>query len=163
MSTLERTLAPGGAPTLRIRAVRADDLPRVLEIERASFSMPWREGTFHALLKRTDTDLLAAELDGELVGYAACWTVLDQAELGNLAVDAGFRGRGVGEALVRAVMERVARRGAAECFLEVRASNELARRLYERFGFAVVGRRARYYAHPTEDALVMRVRLRGGS
>lgn len=145
------------APPFRIRRLREADVPRVLEIERASFSTPWKEPTFRALLMRADTDLFAAEQDGVLLGYAACWTVMDQAELGNVAVAAEARGQGIGAALVAQVVRAVRARGALECFLEVRASNEGAQSVYRRLGFAVVGRRRDYYAAPREDALVMRL------
>lgn len=148
------------APRFAIRALGPADLPGVMRIEEASFSTPWREGTFRALLMRTDTDLFAAEgAEGALLGYAAAWTVLDQSELGNVAVAGEARGRGVGGALVDAVLRRVRERGSRECFLEVRESNAEAQSIYRRRGFEVVGRRRGYYDRPREDALVMRVAL----
>lgn len=141
---------------VRIRELARSDLARVLEIERASFSVPWRLHTFQGLLDRLDTDLLAAVDEQELIGYAICWTVLDQAELGNVAVSEEGRRRGVGRQLVEAALARARSRGAFECFLEVRESNLAAQRLYEQCGFAVIGRRKRYYSNPAEDALVMR-------
>lgn len=143
-------------PAFAVRPLEVRDLPRVLEIERASFSTPWQENTFERLLSREDSDLLAAVRDEGLIGYAVCWTVADQAELGNVAVAPEARGGGVGGALVRAVLERVVRRGARECFLEVRESNTGAQTLYRRLGFQAVGRRRNYYSLPQEDALVMR-------
>lgn len=148
-----------GARPFQIRSLQAEDLPRVLRIEEASFSTPWRESTFRALLLRTDSDLFAAEEGETLLGYAACWTVADQAELGNVAVAPEARGRGIGGALVDRVLERVRERGARECFLEVRESNEGAQSLYRTRRFVVVGRRRAYYSKPREDALVMRVEL----
>ena len=147
-----------GAP-FTIRPMREDDLPRVLEIENACFTMPWKEGTFRGLMRRGDTDLFVAEQGGGVAGYAACWTVIDQSELGNVAVASEARGRGLGGALVDAVVERVKERGAREVFLEVRESNHLAQEIYRDRGFVVVGRRRSYYAWPTEDALVMRLRV----
>jgi ribosomal-protein-alanine N-acetyltransferase len=93
------------------------------------------------------------------VGYSASWTVIDQSELGNVAVAGSARGHGIGGALVDTVIERVKERGAHELFLEVRESNLSAQGLYRRRGFVVVGRRRSYYAQPTEDALVMRLRV----
>lgn len=151
--------APGSGGW-RIRRMTDADLPRVLEIENACFSTPWRVATFRSLLARTDTDLFAAVADdGTLLGYAVCWTVVDQSELGNVAVAPAERGRGIGAALVEAVVRRVAERGAVECFLEVRESNDGAQELYRRRGFRVVGRRRAYYSDPREDALVMRLPL----
>jgi ribosomal-protein-alanine N-acetyltransferase len=146
-------------PRFTIRRLRDADVPRVMEIETECFSTPWKEGTFRGLLRRTDTDLFGAEAGGRLLGYAACWTVFDQSELGNVAVANEARGRGVGGALVDAVIERVRERGASECFLEVRESNHVAQAVYRERGFVVVGRRRSYYSAPTEDALVMRLRI----
>ena len=142
----------------RLRPLREADLDRVMEIETACFSTPWKESTFRGLLRRADTDLVAAEdEERRLLGYAVCWTVVDQSELGNVAVAGEARGAGVGRALVEAIVERVRARGSRECFLEVRESNAVARALYDDMGFDVVGRRRAYYALPTEDALVMRL------
>ncbi len=146
---------------VRIRPLTEEDLERVLEIERASFSTPWYESTFRGLLRRSDTDMLAADKEERLIGYAICWTVTDQAELGNVAVAAEVRGEGVGKSLVHAVLERLQARRARECFLEVRESNLVAQALYRQCGFEVVGRRRRYYSNPAEDALVMRIELQG--
>jgi [ribosomal protein S18]-alanine N-acetyltransferase len=142
-----------------IRALRAADIPRILEIEKRCFSTPWQESTFRGLLRRTDTDLLGAEQEGQLLGYAIAWTVLDQAELGNVAVVPEARGLGVGRLLVQTALARLRQRRASECFLEVRESNAVAQTLYRKLGFAVVGRRSRYYLDPVEDALVMRIEL----
>ena len=142
-----------------LRDLAPEDLPQVLAIEQSSFSTPWRRNTFEGLLRRVDADLIGATADGTLVGYAITWTILDQAELGNVAVTPEARRRGVGRMLVEAALRRVRRRGARECFLEVRESNLVARRLYEELGFTAIGRRRRYYASPVEDALVMRVAL----
>lgn len=138
-----------------LRDLRPDDLARMLEIEQASFSTPWRRSTFEGLLRRGDADLIGATIEGRLMGYAITWTIIDQAELGNVAVSPEARHRGLGRMLVEAALRRVARRGARECFLEVRESNAVARQLYETLGFTVIGRRRRYYASPVEDALVM--------
>lgn len=142
-----------------LRDLRPADLPRVVEIEQSSFSTPWRRSTFEGLLRRSDADLIAATVDGQLAAYAITWTIMDQAELGNVAVSPEARRRGLGRMLVQAALSRVYRRGARECFLEVRESNQVARRLYESLGFTAIGRRRRYYSSPVEDALVMRAGL----
>jgi ribosomal-protein-alanine N-acetyltransferase len=160
MATLEAAAGLPRAREIRVRGLREDDVPRVVEIERECFSTPWREDTFHGLLRREDADVLVAETaDGRVMGYAVCWTVIDQSELGNLAVSPAARGAGIGGALVDAVVDHIRDRGAAECYLEVRASNEAAQTLYRHRGFVPVGRRPRYYSLPPEDALVMRLRI----
>jgi [ribosomal protein S18]-alanine N-acetyltransferase len=151
-----------GPSVLEIRQLRRDDLDAVMEIETDSFTTPWRRETFVSLLDRADSDLVAAVRDDRLIGYAVCWTVIDQSELGNVAVAPALRGAGIGRRLVAEAVERVRRRRSRELFLEVRASNASARHLYESMGFAVIGRRRAYYRKPIEDALVMRLDLSRG-
>ncbi len=147
----------GGEPGFRL--LTFSDLPAIMAIENESYSTPWRESTFEGLLRRNDTDVIGATVVGRLIGYAICWTVGDQAELGNLAVAKSERRRGVGKSLVTSALDRVRERGARVCFLEVRLSNDGARSLYESCGFYAIGRRRDYYAKPTEDAVVMRCDL----
>jgi [ribosomal protein S18]-alanine N-acetyltransferase len=139
-----------------VRDLTVADLPAIMAIEQESFSTPWRDSTFAGLMQRNDSDLIGMTRLGRLLGYAVCWTVGDQAELGNVAVAVEERGQGVARALVEAALERVRGRGARECFLEVRESNAAARQLYETMGFRGVGRRRNYYMKPVEDAIVMR-------
>ena len=142
-----------------VRPMRHDDLPAVVAIENESYAVPWTEATFRGMLRRRDADLLAAEVDGRLVGYAAQWTVADQGELGNIAVATDWRGMGIGRSLLSSVIECARLRGVRELFLEVRPSNTVAHRLYERFGFRRAGRRRNYYSSPREDALVLRLTI----
>jgi ribosomal-protein-alanine N-acetyltransferase len=69
------------------------------------------------------------------------------------------RGRGVGRALAERLIAVLAAHGVATVYLEVRESNAVARRLYGRLGFAEVGRRAKYYRRPVEDAVVLRAAI----
>jgi [ribosomal protein S18]-alanine N-acetyltransferase len=155
VNAVERALPPG----VEFRGLTLGDLPAIMAIERESFTTPWRELTFQGLLLRGDTDLIGALRGEHLVGYAVAWTVGDQAEIGNVAVTPSERGRGLGRVLVTRILDRVAARGALQCFLEVRESNLIAQRLYEDVNFHAVGRRRNYYSSPTEDALVMRCDL----
>jgi ribosomal-protein-alanine N-acetyltransferase len=140
-----------------IRRMEAHDLGRVMDIERRSYTMPWTEATFRGLLRRTDADLFVAEtLELEVAAYAVFWAVLDQGELGNVAVAPEWRSRGIARCLLDAVVRRARERGVRELFLEVRISNNTARQLYQSYGFREVGRRRNYYMEPVEDALVMR-------
>ncbi|MGH7458853.1 MAG: ribosomal protein S18-alanine N-acetyltransferase [Longimicrobiaceae bacterium] len=142
-----------------LRSLEPPDLPAVLGIERASFSTPWSERTFRSLLHRGDADLLVAADAGGVTGYAAAWWAADQAELGNLAVRPESRGRGVGRALLEAMLDRLRLRGVRECFLEVRVSNRAGLALYRAAGFTQAGLRKGYYTRPREDAVVMRKEL----
>lgn len=164
MSTREPTARPGG-PTpgaspdedgVSIRLMTRSDLPAVLDIEGSVFTVPWTAGTFRSLMLRAGARLWVAESRGAVVGYAAVWAVMDQAELGNVAVAETHRRRGVASELVETVLSWLRERRVREVFLEVRASNRAAQRLYEGHGFQPVGRRPGYYSRPREDALVLR-------
>lgn len=154
MSTMSQP-APQRA-TVNLRDMIGADVPTVVDIERASYTMPWSEATFRGLLRRRDAEMVSAEADVGVIGYAAFWCVVDQGELGNVAVAANWRGSGIGARLVEEIINRASRRGVREIFLEVRPSNTVARNLYEQLGFRAVGRRRRYYQAPVEDALVLR-------
>lgn len=145
------------ARAIHLREMRDDDMARVLQVEQMSYSIPWSEVTFRGLLKRRDAELIVALLDENVIGHAIYWHVLDQGELGNVAVAPDVRGLGAGALLVGEIITRAAARGVHELFLEVRPSNVNARHLYAKFGFVQVGRRKNYYQQPIEDALVLRL------
>lgn len=136
--------------------MRPTDLPRVLEIEEASFSTPWSRATFRRILSQGNAGTVVATAEGTAVGYAVYWHVRDEVELGNLAVDPDHRRQGVARRLLHEVLASARREGAAALYLEVRESNRAARSLYGTEGFRNVGRRRGYYRSPAEDALVLR-------
>lgn len=144
----------------KVRRMRRRDVDAVAEIERRSYALPWSALTFRSLLRRPNAILLVSEDRTGIAGYAALWIAADEAELGNLAVRPGRRGRGIGRTLLDHALHEAAERGASSVFLEVRESNAVARRLYEGAGFRIVGVRPDYYSSPREDALVMRVGCR---
>jgi ribosomal-protein-alanine N-acetyltransferase len=92
---------------------------------------------------------------GKMVGFCSQWLILDELHINNLAVLPEWRRSGVASALLARVLDEGARRGARRATLEVRRSNDIARHLYERFGFTVAGIRRDYYDKPVEDALVL--------
>jgi ribosomal-protein-alanine N-acetyltransferase len=100
-----------------------------------------------------------------VAGYVVAQYAADEGEILNLGVAATQRRRGIGRALARSVLAALASRDVGAVYLEVRESNAGARRLYESLGFTEVGRRARYYRRPIEDAVLLRatVPADGGS
>ena len=133
-----------------------DDLAAVQEIERESFPTPWPP---HAYRSELETNRLAhyivARYDDQLVGFAGMWLMVDEAHITTFAVRRTWRRQGVGERLLLALLDLAQARGAREATLEVRPSNHPARRLYEKYGFALVGVRRRYYSDDNEDALIL--------
>ena len=148
-----------GGTSVTVRTMRPTDLDAVMHIERRSFSAPWEEPTFHGLLRRPSAALLVAEVDGEVAGYSVMWFAADEGELGDIAVLPEMRGTGIGRTLLMECISVAGSRGTRSLFLEVRETNDVARRLYATVGFHVVGVRKQYYTEPVEDAIVMMLDL----
>ncbi|MGH7408955.1 MAG: ribosomal protein S18-alanine N-acetyltransferase, partial [Candidatus Methylomirabilales bacterium] len=125
--------------------------------EAATFSAPWTEEMFRWELEQAGTGLAWVARRGErVVGYLFTWIVAREFHINNIAVAPEYRGQGIADALIKTGLGEAVAGGARVALLEVRESNAPALALYARWGFAVAGRRKRYYSHPTEDALLMR-------
>jgi ribosomal-protein-alanine N-acetyltransferase len=138
-----------------IRPMRRQHLQEVLEIERQSFSTPWSSPSFLAEMENPHSIALVALKEEAVVGYICVRHTYDEGHILDLAVHPEHRRQGIGRRLVQAALSGLAQRGCLYVFLEVRASNVAAKRLYESLDFRVVGRRRNYYLAPLEDALVM--------
>jgi ribosomal-protein-alanine N-acetyltransferase len=137
------------------RRMTEADLDAVLKIEYAAFSHPWTRGIFLDGLKSYEIWLM---FEGDQqVGHGVINVIIDEAHLLNITVKPESQGRGLGLLLLDRLMKRAYELNGRECFLELRASNQSAYRLYERYGFNEVGRRRDYYpaVGGREDALVM--------
>jgi ribosomal-protein-alanine N-acetyltransferase len=128
----------------------------VAELEKLCFSLPWDEASVAGELTNPLSLWLVAEDNGVLAGYVGSQSVLGEADMMNLAVKPDYRRRGIGEALVLALVDGLKAQEVSSLTLEVRASNEPAIALYEKLGFYQVGRRPGYYRSPREDALILR-------
>ena len=139
------------------RVVSAADLDEILAVEQASFVSPWTREMYMNELGNEGVSFIYAAKDcrGHIVGFCSFWQIFDEVHINNLAVTPVERRAGVGAALLERVLQEGARLGATRATLEVRRSNEAARRLYERWGFSVSGVRRGYYTQPVEDALVL--------
>ncbi|HLG59380.1 MAG TPA: ribosomal protein S18-alanine N-acetyltransferase [Vicinamibacterales bacterium] len=134
-----------------------DDLDGVLAVEEESFTNPWtKEMYVWELQNRAVCHIFVVRTsDQRVAGFCAFWLVLDEIHINNVAIRPALRGRGIGTGLMRRVFEEARRLGARRATLEVRASNQGARRLYERLGFSVAGTRPNYYTNPVENALIL--------
>jgi len=138
-----------------IRRMALMDVDAVHAVETASFPKPWtRQDFVREMTENVCARYLVAENNGEVIGFAGAWIVLDEAHVTNIAVLPAHRGRGVGKALTAALMQYAANLGVVYATLEVRRSNETAKRLYASMGFEYVGVRKRYYEDNGEDALI---------
>ena len=128
---------------------------QLAEIDRECFTHPLEKKQIRSLLTDGRTFFLAAREGGLLTGSVWVQTVLDEGYIGNVAVRPAYRRRGIADALLHE-LERLGReRGLSFLTLEVRAGNAPAIALYEKNGYARVGRRPGYYDHPKEDAILM--------
>ena len=128
----------------------------VAELEKLCFSLPWDETSVAGELTNPLSLWLVADDNGVFAGYVGSQSVLGEADMMNLAVKPDYRRRGIGEALVLALVDGLKAQEVSSLTLEVRASNEPAIALYEKLGFYQVGRRPGYYRSPREDALILR-------
>jgi ribosomal-protein-alanine N-acetyltransferase len=143
--------------TIDVRPATIHDVEAIVAIERSAFTDPWSEAAFHEALVHPAVFFACARRGGdEVAGYVVAWFAADEGEIANLAVAPSAWGGGVGRALLTAALDVASSRGTSAVYLEVRDSNERARRLYQSSGFEEVGRRRRYYRRPVEDAIVLR-------
>lgn len=142
-----------------IKNMQGPHIPSVLKIERVSFSTPWSELSFLEEIHKPNAIAKVAVLDNSVIGYICIDQVLDEAHILNLAVDPRYRNMGIATALVDYIVEELKLRACKFVYLEVRASNHTALRLYKNFGFEVAGIRKKYYIFPDEDAVIMKLEV----
>ena len=139
-----------------IRKMKASDVIAIAELEKRCFSDPWSADSIASELVNPLSYWLVAEMDGQVAGYVGSQSVLDAADMMNIAVSPEYRRRGVAKALVNELTAYLSKNNVIALLLEVRVSNEPAITLYEKMGFQQVGRRPNYYRNPREDALILR-------
>jgi len=148
-------------PWIIERVVTQQDLEAVLQVEALSFTNPWTREMYLREMENPGVSyiyvlrLRSEAGEGLVAGFCSFWLVFDELHINNLAVRPEYRRHGLGTVLLEHAMSTAARLGARRATLEVRRSNEAARRIYERLGFETAGVRHNYYANPAEDALVL--------
>ena len=135
----------------------AADLDGILAVEEASFTNPWTRAMYEWELQNREVChiLVVRTPDVRVAGFCSFWLVVDEIHINNVAILPQYRGRGFGTRLMRRVLTEGRRLGATRATLEVRASNEAARRFYEALGFRATAVRKHYYTNPVEDALIL--------
>jgi [ribosomal protein S18]-alanine N-acetyltransferase len=149
-------LLSGGTPAIDLAGIR--DAQKLAQLHGASFHRGWGENEFETMIAERNTLVHRLRLGRKIIGFAVSRIGADEAEILSIAVDAGHRGKGLSRNLLLTHLGHLAGRGVRTIFLEVEENNRPALRLYERAGFAVVGRRERYYRQGGEqlNALLMR-------
>ena len=142
--------------TITIRRMTIADVPGVYHIEKDCFSTPWSKQSFVDEMERNPVARYLVAIAGEeIVGYAGAWLILEEGHITNIGVLREYRGQGIGEKLAKGLLTYSANLGVQYMTLEVRKSNIIAQKLYEKMGFQKVGTRKKYYEDNGEDALLM--------
>jgi [ribosomal protein S18]-alanine N-acetyltransferase len=139
--------------------MKISHLPEVVEIERASCTMPWSESLFYNEIQNPRSIPKVARRHDQVIGYVCANRILDEGHILNLAVHPDYRKLGIATALVEDMIGLLMHDDCRYLFLEVRASNEGAKRVYEKLNFKFLGIRKNYYISPVEDAVIMVLKL----
>lgn len=135
----------------------SEHLPHVLDLDRRCFGGLWSEDGYRRELESDCSDLVSLiPADGPpLLGFACVWHILEEAHITLLATHPNYPRQGLGQLLLLTLLSRARDRGLQHATLEVRAANQPAIALYEKFGFKIAGHRKRYYPDTGEDALIL--------
>ena len=132
-----------------------DDIAQVAEIERQIFSIPWSEKAFRDSMESDNTIYIVAKENDNVAGYAGMYLSFEEGNITNVAVNPLSRRKGIGEKIVRDILNRAYEKGVRDVFLEVRETNSVAIALYEKIGFKEEGIRKNFYDKPRENALII--------
>jgi [ribosomal protein S18]-alanine N-acetyltransferase len=142
-----------GGGALAIEPASLRDAPKLAQLHGASFHRGWGEAEFEQMLTERNTLVHRLRQGRKTIGFAVSRMAADEAEILSIAVDAKHRGRGLSRNLLLTHLGHLAGRGVRTVFLEVEENNHPARRLYDRAGFSVAGRRERYYKQASGEQL----------
>src|SRR3984893_8111129 len=148
-----------GAAVAAVEAATLRDAPALAQLHGASFHRGWGEGEFETMLTERNTLVHRLRLGRKIIGFAVSRMAADEAEILSIAVATSQRGRGLSRNLLLTHLGHLAGHGVRTVFLEGEENNRPARKLYERAGFTVAGRRERYYRQASGEqlnALLMR-------
>lgn len=142
---------------LKIERMQLAHLDDVMEIEENCYGEHhWARESFVNEIDNQISEYLCAVNDtGKCVGYLGMWNIIDEAHITNFAVNPKFQHQGAGHFLITNAIEKCYAKKIKYITLEVRASNEKAKRIYEKFGFKSLGVRKKYYQDNNEDAIIM--------
>ena len=156
---MKAELYPAGSDAprpLEIAPMTQADLPAVLRIEAQSFSTAWPLNAFANEVRDNKlAHYFVGRYAGRIVAYGGIWVILEDSHVTTIAVNPEARGRKFGEELLLKLLDEAIAQGASWITLEVRESNDVAQKLYRKYGFTTVSTRRGYYSDNGENALVM--------
>ena len=142
---------------IRITSMEKSDVENVIKIEEKAYGEHhWSKDSFYGELSNDLAHYYSAfDTNGNLVGYAGSWQILDEAHITTIAIEPNLRRKKIGEALLNKILKACYKNEIKYVTLEVRVSNTPAIKLYEKYGFKSLGVRKGYYQNNNEDALIM--------
>lgn len=139
-----------------IREADMYDAPEIAEVEKSCFPKPWSEEVIrHDISENGKARYYVAVDSGHIVGYMSVWALDYEGFINNIAVEPGYRRKHIASMLIETMLEATEAEGIVSHTLEVRKSNEAARKLYEKFDFKETSVRSHYYSDNGEDAVIM--------
>ena len=138
-----------------IEPMTLSDIDGVFEVEKSCFEDYWSKDSFKKELSNDVARYIVAKLGGKIVGYVGIWLIVDEGHITNVAVHKDYRGQKIGDKLIKSLVELCRKNSILAMTLEVRRSNTIARNLYKKYGFKMVGVRKEYYSDNKEDAIIM--------
>lgn len=136
-----------------IREAFYEDLNKIYEISKDSFSNSWSLEGYKEDFKNMFSKYFVIEIDDLIVGFLSSWIVMNEITITNLTIEKNFRNKGLSKELLGNFLNNYKNH---QIFLEVRKSNEIAINLYKKFLFKELSIRKNYYKNPVEDAIVMK-------
>ena len=143
------------AANIRIERMQIEDVEEVAELDKKCFPTPWSVSAYSNEVHNPSAYYVVARVDDRIIGFAGIWLIMEEAHITTIGVDPEFRGQKIGERILVHLLEEAIHRGARRATLEVRKTNFIAHKLYDKYMFRTVAVRKGYYTSNNEDALVM--------
>lgn len=143
---------------MEIVCMRYEHTESLADLEKLCFPQPWSKKALDDQVNNPRAYFVTAMENGNILGYGGMHSAAGECYMDNIAVFRHHRGRGVGTAILQALVDKAREINGEFLSLEVRPTNKAAR-LYKKFGFVEEGRRKNYYTDPTEDALILTLRF----
>lgn len=137
-----------------ITSAVTSDAGWIAEIEKECFSSPWSENQIREETKKDNVIFIIAKADNVGIGYISGQMILDEFYISNIAVNGNYRNNDIASAILSELINRLKSVNCVFATLEVRESNHVARKLYEKFGFKLLGLRKDFYSFPKENACI---------
>ena len=140
---------------ISLHKMTCNDIDDILNISKLSFSIHWSKSSIEKELTNNLADYIIAKAQDKIVGFGGMWTILDESQITNIAVHPGYRKKGIGSVILKGLISTCENKNVTGLTLEVRKSNAIAQKLYNKFGFIKEGIRPKYYQDNGEDAFLM--------